>query len=129
MFAEALQTQMLRRICHEDSVLFSFPHKIESNYMFRKEYQERNNVDLRRKEDLTHGKRDFYGMRQTFKISRILCQDQNTPRTQRMKRPEDIRTFKMRFQTDKNLRGIFVDERARPYRGNEYINPSFVCST
>jgi hypothetical protein len=35
--------------------------------MFRKEYQERNNVDLRRKEDLKHGKRDFYGMRQTSK--------------------------------------------------------------
>jgi hypothetical protein len=54
---------MLRRMCHEDSVLFPFPHKIESNYMFRKEYQERNDVDLRRGEDPKHGKKAFFGVR------------------------------------------------------------------
>jgi hypothetical protein len=63
--------------------------------MFRKEYQERNDVDLRRKEDLKHGKRDFYGVRRISQYQPRQSHDQHTPRAWRMERPEDIRTFKI----------------------------------
>jgi hypothetical protein len=74
---------------------FRSPPKIESNYMFRKEYQERNDVNLRRGEDLKHEKRDFYGVRRISQYQPRQSHDQHMPRAWRMERPEDIRTFKI----------------------------------